>query len=188
MNRKILLWLVRGLLLAAASVLLYQFLTQTASDRATASDEEHTPQMIVSHASGWQQEHELKALEGELQKNPDHVPILLRLAQVSRESGKLADAVRYLRDATTQDPRNADASLELGRALFETGNVNDAIHATEHALEINPSNVDALYNLGAIYGNLSQDNRARQYWQKAVSVAPESDSGRRAKESLAQLK
>jgi tetratricopeptide (TPR) repeat protein len=96
--------------------------------------------------------------------------------------------VGYLREAVTQNPKNAEANLELGRVLFETGDVGGAIRATEAVLEINPVHVDALYNLGAIYGNLSQDDRARTYWEKAVTIAPESESGRRAKENLSKLR
>jgi Flp pilus assembly protein TadD len=142
----------------------------------------------VSHSGVSEREHEIKALQGELEKNPDHVPILLRLAQVSRNSGKLNDSVRYLKDAVTQAPKSVEANLELGRALFETGDVGGSIQATERVLELDPAHVDALYNLGAIYGNLSQDDRARPYWEKAVSLAPNSESGRRAKENLVKLR
>ena len=54
-------------------------------------------------------------------------------------------------------------------------------------LELDPANVDGLYNLGAIYGNLGQDDRARQYWRKAAATAPDSESGRRAREALKQI-
>jgi Flp pilus assembly protein TadD len=163
-------------------------LTRAASNLDAASDVREVPQLMASHTRVSEREHEIKALKVELEKNPDHVPILLRLAQVSRDSGKLNDSVRYLKDAVMQNPKSVEANLELGRALFETGDVSGAIQATERVLELNPSHVDALYNFGAIYGNLSQDDRARPYWEKAVSIAPESESGRRAKENLAKLR
>ena len=188
MNRKLLVWLIPVALIAAGSVPMYRFLTQAPGQHDDSSNDEQAPQMLRSHASVPEKEHEIQALESELQKNPDHVPILLRLAQVARESGKLQDSIRYLRDAAAQDPKNADASLELGRALFEAGDVSASIRATEHVLEINPTNADALYNLGAIYGNLSQDEKARPYWEKAASLHPDSESGRRAKENLAKLR
>ncbi len=187
MNRRVLMWLVPVILMAVASVSLYRYM-QAAPDRAVASDASSAPMMISSLATRADREHEVKALLGELEKNPDHVPILMRLAQVSRNAGKLNDSIRYLKEAVAQDSKNTDASLELGRVLFETGDVSGAIRATEHALEINPLNVDAIYNLGAIYGNLSQDQRAREYWQKAVALAPDSDSGRRAEQNLQKLR
>jgi tetratricopeptide (TPR) repeat protein len=92
-----------------------------------------------------------------------------------------------LREAIKAEPDNRDARLELGRALFETGDIQGAIHETEALLQMDPANVDALYNLGAIYGNMAQDERAREYWQKAANTAPDSESGRRAKENLPKL-
>jgi Flp pilus assembly protein TadD len=132
-------------------------------------------------------ERELETLRHDLQQNPTHVPILLRLAEVSRETGKMDESVEYLRQALKEDPKNHDALLELGRSLFETGDVGGAIRETTRLLEADPSNVDALYNLGAIHGNLGQDAQARQYWKKAVDLAPQSQSGRRAAAGLQQL-
>ena len=144
-------------------------------------------QIMSPNAPSTDPEHELKKLESDLGKNPAHVPILLRMAQVSRELGKLNDTVRYLRDAVKQDPKNKEALLELGRALYDSGDVEGSIVATRQLIELDPANVDALYNLGAIYGNLNQDGNARVYWEKAVAVGPETESGRRAKESLPKL-
>jgi TolA-binding protein len=47
--------------------------------------------------------------------------------------------------------------------------------------------VDALYNLGAIYGNLGRDDRAREYWKKAVAESPSTESEKRASEGLRAL-
>ena len=187
MKSKLALWLIPAVLIIAF-VPLYLSFSRTPSKGAGAADLAEPPQLMLSHTSTTEREHEIKALKGELEKNPAHLPILMRLAQVSRDSGKLSDSARYLNDAVTQSPKNVEAHLELGRALFETGDVDGAIRSTERVLELVPDHVDALYNLGAIYGNLSQDDRARTYWEKAVAVAPASESGRRAKENLTRLR
>jgi len=85
------------------------------------------------------------------------------------------------------DPDNAETRLELGRELFETGNVDRAIQETKKILEKKPLYVDALYNLGAMYGNLGQDDLARQYFAKAVAADPISPSGQKAKKGLEVL-
>jgi Flp pilus assembly protein TadD len=190
MKRKLLLCAL-PVVLIGASIPVYRSFTKTVADETSSPDVEVWPQLepklLVSHSGNFEREHEVKALQGELEKNPDHLPILMRLAQVSRDSGKLNDSIRYLRDAAAQNPKSIEANLELGRALFESGDVTGAIQATQRVLELDPRHVDALYNLGAIYGNLSQDNRAREYWEKLVSIAPDSESGRRAKENLPKL-
>lgn len=131
--------------------------------------------------------HELKALEEELQKKPEHPPILFRMAQLSSELGKNADAVYYLQRLLKVEPANNEARLELGRLLYESNDLQGSIRETAKILESDPKQVDALYNLGAIYANLNKPDTAREYWDRAVRSDPASDSGKRAKESLLKL-
>jgi Flp pilus assembly protein TadD len=132
-------------------------------------------------------EHELKALSLELEKKPGHAPILLRMAQIERDKGKLEDAAGHLREAVKTEPSSQEAHLELGRLLYERNDVSGAISETEKVLTLNPEQVDALYNLGAIYANLGNLERARSYWSKAVAVDPAADSSRKAKDGLVKL-
>lgn len=131
--------------------------------------------------------HERAALEEQLQKNPDHAPILFRLAEMEREAGRPSGATPYLRKILEHDPTNLDARLELGRALYDSGDIDGALKETQRLLADHPGQVDGLYNLGAIYANLSRADLARQYWSQAVAADPNSDSGKRAKDALVQL-
>ncbi len=131
--------------------------------------------------------HERAALEEELKKKPGHPPILLRLAELEREAGRPSGAVPYLRQILEQDSKNEDARLELGRALYDAGDVEGALKETQQLLADHPNQVDGLYNLGAIYANQNRLDMARAYWSQAVAAAPTSDSGARARESLAKL-
>jgi cytochrome c-type biogenesis protein CcmH/NrfG len=131
--------------------------------------------------------HELQELTVELQKKPGHPPILMRMAQIEHDEGKLADAEGHLQQAVQTEPSNADAHVELGRILYEKGDWAGALVETQKALAINPKHVDALYNLGAIYANGGDQGRARSAWNEALSVAPQSDSGKKARDGLAKL-
>jgi tetratricopeptide (TPR) repeat protein len=131
--------------------------------------------------------HELKALEEELVKKPEHSPILFRMAQLAGELGKSADAIGYLRRLLKTEPGNTEARLELGRLLYANNDLEGAVAETKKILDSDPKQVDALYNLGAIYANLNNVETARSYWNRAVASDPVSDSGRRAKESLPKL-
>src|SRR5579871_825584 len=53
-------------------------------------------------------EHELKALALELEKKPGHAPILLRMAQLERDKGKLDDAASHLREAVKTEPSSQE--------------------------------------------------------------------------------
>ena len=131
--------------------------------------------------------HELKALEQDLTKKPEHPPILFRMAQLATEMGKTTEAVGYLQRLLKADPGNTEARLELGRLLYETNDVQGSIRETSKILETNAKQVDALYNLGAIYANLNQPAMARTFWNRAVASAPASDSGRKAQDGLLKL-
>jgi tetratricopeptide (TPR) repeat protein len=131
--------------------------------------------------------HEALALQAQLQKKPNHLPILFRLAQLARETGKPAEAVPYLHKILEQEPKNTEARLELGRDLYDTGDVTGALDETNQILTENPKNVDALYNLGAIYANSNKPDAAREYWKRAAASDPASDSGKRAAQSLKRL-
>jgi tetratricopeptide (TPR) repeat protein len=131
--------------------------------------------------------HELKELAVQLQKKPGHLPVLMRMAQIEHDQGKLAEAEAHLREALAGEPGNADVHLELGLVLYEKGDKNEALKETERALAINPKHADALYNMGAIHANLGDTGRARSYWEKLIASAPESESGKKAREGLARL-
>ena len=132
-------------------------------------------------------DHELKELAVQLQRKPGHTPVLMRMAQIEHDQGKLADAAGHLREVIQNEPANPDAHLELGRVLYEKGDCSQAIAETEKALAANPKHVDPLYNLGAIYANQGNTERARSYWKSAWDADPRSDSGKKARESLARL-
>jgi cytochrome c-type biogenesis protein CcmH/NrfG len=164
----------------AVSIPLHRYLKRMPSTQSS-------PVTPGSTATDQDKEHELKVLQTQLEKKPGHAPVLLRMAELARETGKVADAARYLREAVAAEPANGEARLELGRALFESGDVQGAIEATKRILDVDPKDPDALYNLGAIYANTGDFAEARKYWSAAVHAAPESDSGKRASESMAQL-
>jgi tetratricopeptide (TPR) repeat protein len=132
-------------------------------------------------------DHELKELSVQIQKKPGHTPILMRMAQIEHDQGKLADAAGHLREVVKNEPNNAEAHLDLGRVLYEKGDWPEAISETEKAIAVDPKQVDALYNLGAIYANAGNTERARSYWKTAMDTAPQSDSGKKARDSLTRL-
>src|SRR5215469_5861109 len=67
--------------------------------------------------------HEKAFLEDELTKKPGHAPVLLRLAQVEREMGKLPEARKHLEQAVTGTENVIEARLELSRVCYEMGDV-----------------------------------------------------------------
>ena len=131
--------------------------------------------------------HEKASLEEQLKKNPNHPPILLRLAEIENTAGHPAEAQKYLRQALERDSSNVDARLELSKSLYETGKTEDAIAEAKRLLADHPNQVDALYNLGAIYANQGALVVARQYWTQAIAADANSESGKKAQDGLAKI-
>lgn len=172
-------WILLGacaLLVAAGSLALWK-----------VTPGAHGPKAAREQPALENPDHELKALAMELQKKPGHTPVLMRMAQIERDKGKLEDAAQHLREAVNSEPANVDARLELGRVLYERGDIGGAIAETQKILEADPKHVDALYNLGAIYANLGDAPRARSYWTRAVEAGRNADGGKKAREALAKL-
>ncbi len=178
-------WMAAVALAGAIAVPLWLLEQRHESTPASVSSSSSAP--ASSSNSTADRVHELKALQEELAKKPEHPPILLRMAQLSSELGKPADAISYLERLVKADPKNVDGRLELGRLLYESNDVQGSMRETAKILEINPKQVDALYNLGAIYANLNNAATARTYWTRAVASDPGSDSGKRAREGLEKL-
>ena|SRR5579862_6729898 len=171
---------ISGGLVLAFSVLLMRTKSESRPAVSSAS-------AVQSKAEVPDQLHEVKALEAELQKKPNHAPILFRLAQLARERDKPAEAIPPLKQILAQEPANLEARLELGLVLYDTGDVEGALAETNRILAENPKHVDALYNMGAIYANLNKAQVAKGYWTRAVAADPSSESGKRAAESLQRL-
>lgn len=145
------------------------------------------PAMGGSQSAPQDATHEKAALQEELNKNPNHAPILLRLAEIEQQEGHTDQAIAHLRQVLQDDPLNGDARLELGRALFDADDIVGAQKETEQLVRDHPTNVDGLYNLGAIHANLGRIDQAREYWKRAVAAGPATDSGQKARQGLEKL-
>ncbi|RPI28941.1 MAG: tetratricopeptide repeat protein [Acidobacteria bacterium] len=185
--------LLLGSLAVAAALLLYSFTLEKDGQEyqvagvpaGLACPTQTAPAHGPSAGTG---EHEAKVLTQALKKKPDHVPVLLRLANLAASEGRRDEALTHLRKALKLEPDNLEVRLELGRVLFQAGDVAGAIEQTTEVLKREPEHPEALYNLGAIYGNLGNHALATKFWEKLLASSPASESGKLARTMLAQLK
>src|SRR5437879_1720046 len=178
---------IAGAGLAAIAVFLALSWALRLKDAPPAGKSGRVDAKQAATEAGLDKRHEAMALESELRKKPNHVPILFRLAQLARENGKNTEAVTHFRKIIELEPKNREAHLELGRTLYDIGDVTGALEQTNRILMEKPSDVDALYNVGAIYANSNKMDLARDYWTRAVKSAPNSESGQKAAEGLKRL-
>jgi Flp pilus assembly protein TadD len=177
-----------GMVLAA--ILIYRFGPKRENEKGaarSAAPAASTRGGAMSADDPGKDAHEAKVLEMALTKKPGHTPVLMKLAKLEEDKGNLDEATRHLQQIVKSEPGNYEARLELGRVYFQRGNIQGALDETQAILKAQPQNADALYNLGAIYGNLGNAGLAREYWGRLISFAPDSESGKRARQMMAQL-
>ena len=75
--------------------------------------------------------------------DPDDASLLLDLAAIDRDAGKLPDAVRALQKAVVVDPRCPEAYYRLGLATQAAGQAADARAAFTHFVAVAPHRLDA---------------------------------------------
>ena len=139
-------------------------------------------------APAWNTTHEKVFLNEQLRRNPRHTPIVLRLAQIERQEGNLADARRHLEEAVAADGSQVDIRLELGLVCSELGDAAAAEEQNREVLRLAPGQPDALYNLGAIAANRGDARQARQYWVSAGGSGRGSDAAAKSLAAIERLR
>jgi tetratricopeptide (TPR) repeat protein len=151
--------------------------------RATSGNRPNAPRPDRA----WNAIHEKVFLAEQFRRNPTHVPILIRLAQLERSAGNLPDARAYLEKAVVADAAQVDIRLELGLVDSELGDMAAAEEQNRAVLRIDSRQPDALYNLGAIAANRGDFALARQFWNDAIRTGANVDSVTKARKAVERL-
>ena len=88
------------------------------------------------------------------------------------QSGDLAAAADFYRQALALDPVNADALHMFGIAAYQSGHGEAAVVALEKALAVRRPFPDALGNLGTVLQDLGRLAEAEAAFRKAITQSP----------------
>ena len=75
--------------------------------------------------------------------------------------------------------------LQLFISIYRT--IKSARRKTMKVLAFDPKNQMALYNLGAIAATQGKKDKAKEFWNKVISIDAKSETGMLAQESLGKL-
>jgi RNA polymerase subunit RPABC4/transcription elongation factor Spt4 len=103
------------------------------------------------------------------------------------ERERFDQAIDLFRRALALDPRNATFHCNLAVACGEKGLDYEAFTEYQQTLALDPSNVTALVNLGYLYSEKERYEEARDCWERAIRVAPDSPEAAEARASLENL-
>ncbi len=97
---------------------------------------------------------------------------LLAEGRHAQQAHRLADAVKYFRAATEQDPSYFDGFYNWALATSEAGDLPGTIAAYESALAVRPDSLDARYNLAWALKQNNDFGRAADELEKALQKYP----------------
>lgn len=121
----------------------------------------------------------------------------IKLGNLSKQNGRLEEAISYYAQASTTDETYPEAYLYLGNALYEAQRYEEAIHAWARASQLaGDSQVafTARYNTAIFYFEQGQlallrldIASAKTFWRKAIETAPGTDVAFKAQKALEEL-
>lgn len=115
----------------------------------------------------------IKELENYLINNPDDVNSLKILALAYLNLADIANSIATFKKALELAPEDVDLLLQYASILSYKNNNSFAGEAqiyVEKALNINPNSFDALYLSGFVAIDNEDYSKAKDYWQKALSL------------------
>jgi tetratricopeptide (TPR) repeat protein len=88
--------------------------------------------------------------------------------------GRRPEAIAFLQEFVTANPKNADARLLLGSLYMEQGDKDHSIDELKVAAQLRPNSEEAQTALGEAYSKFGQNEAARSAFEKAVKLKPDS--------------
>jgi tetratricopeptide (TPR) repeat protein len=127
---------------------------------------------------------EINRLEQVVKSSQQNHEALLKLGHLLNDNGFHERAIDKYETYLKTHSDNADVIVDMGVCYFELKKYDKAINVIKSALVINPIHQIANFNLGIV--NLANSNpaEARQWWQKARDIDPNTNIGKKAEELL----
>jgi tetratricopeptide (TPR) repeat protein len=105
-----------------------------------------------------------------LQRNPESVELIVRLAATLIQLNNFGEADGLLSRVTVNHPTHAEAQYLLGRARLGAGNFLDAVHYLDRAMELNPQRADFKAYCAEAHWRTGDILRAIQLAQQSIEL------------------
>ncbi len=124
-------------------------------------------------------------VQDSLAKDPKNGGLVVRMANAWYDAGAYFQAeqyyARYLKEF---NPKDVAARIDYAYTILRQGREDEAITETKRALEFEPKRVEALYNLGVIYYGKKDFKSAKEWFEKCIEIAPDTEVAKSAKEII----
>ena len=123
-----------------------------------------------------------------LELNPDHVQALNYLGYTLTEMDEELDAAEsYIRHALKLKPNDGYITDSLGWVLFHKGQYKDAVVILEGAYKLKPDESIIAEHLGDAYLRFSLREKARQMYEKAMTLESDEANITKIKQKITDL-
>jgi FimV-like protein len=126
----------------------------------------------------------IEAYKKILEKEPANQSARLELGKALLEKQDVAEAKKVLEQVNVNSITNPSALLEMGRYFANAKDMAEAVKYWEKAISIDPKMVDVYMELAPAYVSMGQNDKAKQALQKAIELAPNTDTAKMAQEML----
>jgi tetratricopeptide (TPR) repeat protein len=129
----------------------------------------------------------LAELEQAVNENPKDTLALRNYADYLTASHKMNEAIPYYQKILDINPKRADIRFSLAVIYFSKQDFEKCQEENEKVLSFDSQNQMAYYNLGAVAATQGRKDKAKEYWNKVISINANTETGQLAKESLSKL-
>ena len=118
----------------------------------------------------------LQSYQRAVQLQPNNPAGYFNLACGCREAGRMEDAEGAFRYAAQLDPNNARTWDGLSHVQLELRRFAEARTSALRAIELDRSLVDAYLHVAAAFRGLRQDDKAAEYFRRALQIDPHNET------------
>jgi len=129
----------------------------------------------------------LVELKEAVDKNPTDTLAMRNYADFVSASHKMNEAISYYEKILEINSKRTDIYFSLALIYYNKQDFAKCEEVNNKVLTYDPKNQMALYNLGAIAATQGRTDKAKEFWDKVVSINAESETGKLARESLGKL-
>lgn len=129
----------------------------------------------------------LAELKEAVDTNPSDTLAMRNYADFLSASHKMNEAIPYYEKILKVNPKRTDIYFSLALIYYNKQDFEKCEQVNNDVLSFDPNNQMALYNLGAIAATQGNREKAKDLWEKVISINAESETGKLANESLSRL-
>ena len=129
----------------------------------------------------------LAELEQAVKNNPRDTTALKSYADYLSASHKMNEAITYYEKILEINPKRSDVYFALALIYYNKQDFVKCEEVNVKVLSFDPENQMALYNIGAIAASQGNKEKAKEFWNKVLTINSERETGKLAKESLGKL-